>query len=73
MYIHNYMYEFNMCIAVPGHQAPPVQWMARPNPISGCPPGLEYLTQVDQLLVKQKVELLESKCVCVCLFVFLCV
>uniref|UniRef100_A0ABM0MQW2 Phospholipid scramblase n=1 Tax=Saccoglossus kowalevskii TaxID=10224 RepID=A0ABM0MQW2_SACKO len=24
-----------------------------------CPPGLEYLTQVDQLLVKQKVELFE--------------
>ncbi|XP_066298101.1 phospholipid scramblase 1-like [Branchiostoma lanceolatum] len=29
-----------------------------PVPI-GCPPGLEYLTQIDQLLVKQKVELLE--------------
>ena len=26
----------------------------------GCPPGLEYLTQVDQLLVQQKVELLEG-------------
>lgn len=24
-----------------------------------CPPGLEYLSTVDQLLVKQKVELLE--------------
>lgn len=26
----------------------------------GCPPGLEYLTQIDQLIVKQKVELLEG-------------
>jgi len=25
-----------------------------------CPPGLEYLTAIDQLLVHQKVELLES-------------
>ncbi|TRY58932.1 hypothetical protein DNTS_013430, partial [Danionella cerebrum] len=25
----------------------------------GCPPGLQYLTQVDQLLVHQKVELME--------------
>lgn len=28
--------------------------------IIGAPPGLEYLTQVDQLLVKQKVEMLEA-------------
>lgn len=25
-----------------------------------CPPGLEYLTQINQLLVKQKVELIEA-------------
>lgn len=31
----------------------------QPN-ISNCPPGLEYLTAVDQLLVHQKVELLEG-------------
>lgn len=28
--------------------------------IPNCPPGLEYLTTIDQLLVKQKVELLEA-------------
>ena len=30
-----------------------------PTGIPNCPPGLEYLTQIDQLLVKQKVRLLE--------------
>ena len=38
-----------------------VQWMQRPAEIPGCPLGLEYLTQIDQLLVKQQLELLESK------------
>lgn len=31
-----------------------------PQGIPNCPPGLEYLTTIDQLLVKQKVELLEA-------------
>ena len=29
--------------------------------VENCPPGLEYLTLVDQLIVKQQLELLESK------------
>ncbi|XP_041377883.1 phospholipid scramblase 2-like isoform X2 [Gigantopelta aegis] len=44
---------------MPGQSGQPVKWMNQPEAISGCPPGLEYLTQVDQLLVKQQVELLE--------------
>ena len=28
--------------------------------LANCPPGLEYLTQVDQLIIKQKVELFEG-------------
>ena len=34
--------------------------MQAPQAPAGCPPGLEYLTQVDQLLVNQQIELLES-------------
>jgi len=46
----------------PGYGAiPGEQWMqVTTAPPSGCPPGLEYLTQIDQLLVKQQVELLEA-------------
>ena len=41
---------------VPGYPQPQQQVMQPVN----CPPGLEYLTQVDQLIVKQKVEMLEA-------------
>ncbi|EAA44032.4 phospholipid scramblase 1-like isoform X2 [Anopheles arabiensis] len=34
--------------------------MPIPQGIPNCPPGLEYLTAVDQLLVHQQVELLEA-------------
>ncbi|KAJ8984515.1 hypothetical protein NQ317_010986, partial [Molorchus minor] len=35
-------------------------WMNMPQGIPNCPPGLEYLTMIDQLLVHQKVEILEA-------------
>jgi len=51
----------------PGYGAPPPdmgqfggQPMAPPHLPPGCPPGLQYLTMVDQLLIKQKVEILEA-------------
>ncbi|XP_030756136.1 phospholipid scramblase 2 isoform X2 [Sitophilus oryzae] len=34
--------------------------MNMPQGIPNCPPGLEYLTMIDQLLVHQKVEVLEA-------------
>lgn len=33
--------------------------MPAPTVMSGVPPGLEYLAQIDQLLVNQQIELLE--------------
>ena len=30
-------------------------------PPAGCPPGLEYLTAIDELIVKQQIELLEGR------------
>ena len=38
---------------------PPGTMVAPSQPPPGCPPGLQYLSMVDQLLVKQKVEVLE--------------
>ncbi|XP_068960809.1 phospholipid scramblase 4 isoform X2 [Petaurus breviceps papuanus] len=40
---------------------PPLQipWMPGPPPLPNCPPGLEYLSQLDKILVHQQVEILE--------------
>lgn len=35
--------------------------MPRPQPIPGVPPGLEYLTTIDQVLIQQQVNLLEGR------------
>ncbi|KAI8772467.1 phospholipid scramblase 2 [Biomphalaria glabrata] len=46
---------------MPGAPPAPAGWSPSPQaPPVSCPPGLEYLTQVDQLLVKQKIEALEA-------------
>jgi len=46
----------------PGMPLPgaPVTWMAPPTLLGSVPPGLEYLAQINQLVVQQKVELLEA-------------
>ncbi|KAH9509016.1 Phospholipid scramblase 1 [Bulinus truncatus] len=45
---------------MPGAPPVPAGWSPTPQAPTNCPPGLEYLTQVDQLLVKQKIEALEA-------------
>uniref|UniRef100_A0A8C2J920 Phospholipid scramblase n=1 Tax=Cyprinus carpio TaxID=7962 RepID=A0A8C2J920_CYPCA len=49
-----------MFFSAAGYMPPQVPMvMPVPDRLLGCPPGLEYLTQIDQLLVQQKVELAE--------------
>ncbi|CAI5778987.1 Hypothetical predicted protein [Podarcis lilfordi] len=36
-----------------------VVWMPAPIPPPNCPPGLEYLSQIDQMIIQQKIELVE--------------
>ena len=41
-------------------QVPMIIWMQRPAPIPGCPPGLEYLTQLDQIQMEQIPSMIEA-------------
>jgi len=56
--------------AQPAQRAP--QFMEAPAAMPGVPPGLEYLAQVDQLLVHQQIEIFERSyrsllfCCCLC-------
>ena len=34
--------------------------MQKPNPIPGCTPVLEYLSQIDKILIEEQVNLLQS-------------
>ena len=45
-----------------------VTWMPLPEGSAppGCPPGLEYLTQIDQILVHQQIEIFECKKIHLC-------
>ncbi|XP_059175573.1 phospholipid scramblase 2-like [Physella acuta] len=45
--------------AVTDQPAKEIPMMPRPAPVEGCPPGLEYMTAVDQLMCKQEVNFLE--------------
>ncbi|XP_071850496.1 phospholipid scramblase 1-like [Apostichopus japonicus] len=48
-------------LALPTLQVPgaALSWMDRPPAAIGCPPGLEYLSQLDQVLVHQQVDMEE--------------
>ena len=38
--------------------------MSKPNMIQGCPPGLEYLSQINKILVRQQMNVLEGLSFC---------
>ena len=35
-------------------------WMARPQAPAGCPPGLEYLTPIKEIIVQQQTDIYEG-------------
>lgn len=45
---------------ITGASAGQANWVEAPQGDFSCPKGLEYLATVDQLLVKQKTEVLEG-------------
>ena len=50
-------YNFSLVVSHLG-----AQWMAQPQAVTGAPPGLGYLAALDQIIIKQRVELLEGTC-----------
>ena len=48
---------YKLYTGVPGQ----INWMPVPQAPLGCPPGLEYLTAIDQVVIQQQIELLEGK------------
>ncbi|CAG2168920.1 unnamed protein product, partial [Oppiella nova] len=57
-FYHSYIYHNG------SRQKGPMSLAPVDNPVAHCPPGLEYLLTVDQLLVHQKIELLENTDCC---------
>ncbi|KAJ7324811.1 hypothetical protein JRQ81_017831 [Phrynocephalus forsythii] len=47
-------------VALQSQPPAPVIWMPAPPVPPKCPPGLEYLTQLDQIIVEQQMDLLEA-------------
>ncbi|KAK7485425.1 hypothetical protein BaRGS_00023373 [Batillaria attramentaria] len=43
----------------PGQPGQQMGWMQPPPPPPGCPPGMEYLCHLDQILVKQETSMME--------------
>ena len=56
--VHNI--STSQIVAQPGMQQQ-IEWVPTTERISGCPPGLEYLTQIDQMLIHQMIELFEGR------------
>ncbi|XP_038060625.1 phospholipid scramblase 1-like [Patiria miniata] len=44
----------------PGSSMKDLGWMESPGKISGLPSGLEYLAEIDQLLIHQQIEIFEA-------------
>uniref|UniRef100_H2ZPC5 Phospholipid scramblase n=1 Tax=Ciona savignyi TaxID=51511 RepID=H2ZPC5_CIOSA len=55
--VHNTQPQYGTTNNSPSNQG---TWMDMPPSVPGCPAGLEYLTQLDQVLVHQQVELFEA-------------
>ncbi|CAG2176377.1 unnamed protein product [Oppiella nova] len=64
----NYQYDTAMAIITTSNllmfMVSPQSFAPVANPTADCPPGLEYLLTIDQILVHQKIELCEILCGC---------